>query len=163
MALTLNHYSIRTTDLEGCRDFYANVLGLTVGPRPDFPFPGAWMYRGDHGDIANAVVHIIGIDQKKTGGLEGYLGDRDEAGLQGSGAVDHIAFFADGLGAMLAHLDGTGVPYRERTVPGIGLHQVFIDDPQGIMIELNYPAAEKAAFDAAAMAASAPLASGAQA
>ena len=54
MALTLNHYSIRTTDLEASRRFYADVLGLTVGPRPDFPFPGLWMYRGDHADVANA-------------------------------------------------------------------------------------------------------------
>lgn len=149
MALTLNHYSIRTTDMNACRDFYANVLGLTVGPRPDFPFPGAWMYRGDHADVANAVVHIIGIDRQRAEGLQDYLGDREEAGLQGTGAIDHIAFFADGLGAMLTHLDKTGVPYRERTVPGIGLHQLFLHDPQGIMVELNYPAAEKAALDAA--------------
>ena len=47
MALALNHYSIRTTDLDACRAFYENVLGLTVGPRPEFPFPGLWMYAGD--------------------------------------------------------------------------------------------------------------------
>ena len=148
MALTLNHYSIRTTDIAACRDFYQNVLGLTVGPRPDFPFPGAWMYRGDHGDIVNAVVHIIGVDPKRSEGLQDYLGDRDEAGLQGTGAIDHIAFFADGLGAMLAHLKQINVRYTERTVPGIGLHQLFLHDPQGIMVELNYPAAEKTALDA---------------
>jgi hypothetical protein len=34
------------------------------------------------------------------------------------------------------------VPYRERTVPGLGLHQLFIEDPSGITIELNYPADE---------------------
>ena len=150
MALTLNHYSIRTQDIDACRNFYQNVLGLTVGPRPDFPFPGAWMYRGDHADIANAVVHIIGIDKSDGGGLDGYLGARAEADLPGTGAVDHIAFFADGLAAMLNHLDGAGVAFRERTVPGIGLHQVFVHDPEGVMVELNYPAAEKAAIDAAA-------------
>ncbi|MDE2629012.1 MAG: VOC family protein, partial [Burkholderiales bacterium] len=63
MALTLNHYSIRTADLDAVRHFYADVLGLSVGPRPDFPFPGLWMYRGDHADPANAVVHVIGIDR----------------------------------------------------------------------------------------------------
>ena len=152
MALTINHFSIRTTDLESSRRFYADVLGLTVGPRPPFPFPGLWMYRGDHGDIANAVVHIIGIDKQKAQGLQDYLGDREQDGLQGTGAIDHIAFFADGLSTMLSHLNGAGVPYRERTVPGIGLHQVFLHDPQGVMVELNYPAAEKAALDAAALA-----------
>ena len=148
MALCLNHFSIRTADLEASRRFYAEVLGLTVGPRPAFPFPGLWMYRGDHADIANAVVHLIGIDRLEPAGLHGYLGERDEAGLAGSGAVDHIAFFADGLAATLGHLNQLGVAYRQRTVPSIGLHQLFLDDPCGVVIELNFPAAEQAALDA---------------
>ncbi|MBT9499911.1 MAG: VOC family protein [Burkholderiaceae bacterium] len=144
MALTLNHFSIRTTDLESSRAFYADVLALTVGPRPAFPFPGLWMYRGPHDDVANAVVHIIGIDRNDPAGLKAYLGDRDEVSLAGSGAVDHIAFFADGLAAMHAHLKDRAVPFRERTVPSIGLHQLFLEDPSGVVIELNYPASEQA-------------------
>lgn len=146
MALTLNHYSIRTTDLAASRNFYEQVLGLTVGPRPNFPFPGLWMYRGDHADVANAAVHIIGIDAQDPAGLQAYLGGRDVASLKGSGAVDHIAFFADGLAAMLAHLKQLGVTVRERTVPSIGLHQLFLDDPCGVVVELNYPLAEVAAL-----------------
>ena len=92
MALTLNHFSIRSSDLDACERFYVGVLGLTVGPRPDFPFPGLWIYRGDHADPANAVVHIIGKDKAAPAGLDNYLGERNEASLQGSGAVDHIAF-----------------------------------------------------------------------
>ena len=34
MALSLNHYSIRTTDLQACERFYCGLLGLVVGPRP---------------------------------------------------------------------------------------------------------------------------------
>lgn len=146
MNLTLNHFSIRTLDLEATRNFYERVLGLTVGPRPDFPFPGLWMYRGDHGDVANAVVHIIGMDPNDPQGLKGYLGDRDVSSLKGSGAVDHVAFFADGLAGMLARLRELGVPVRERTVPNIGLHQLFLDDPNGVVVELNFPAAEKTAL-----------------
>ena len=141
MALTINHFSIRTADLDASRHFYADVLWLTVGPRPAFPFPGLWMYRGDHADVANAVVHIIGTDRAEQQGLDGYLGERDE-GERGTGSIDHVAFFADGLAAMLAHLKSKGVPYRQRTVPNIGLHQVFLDDPNGCVIELNYPASE---------------------
>jgi catechol 2,3-dioxygenase-like lactoylglutathione lyase family enzyme len=148
VSLTLNHYSIRTLDMEATRAFYEGVLGLTVGPRPDFPFPGLWMYRGDHGDIANAVVHIIGMDPNDPVGLKKYLGDREPSSLRGSGAVDHVAFFATGLAAMRAHLRGLGVPARERTVPTIGLHQLFLDDPNGVVVELNYPAAEQAATGA---------------
>ena len=148
MALTLNHFSIRTTDLDATRVFYESVLGLTVGPRPPFPFPGIWLYSGDTSLWANAMVHVIGIDKNDPEGLKRYLGDRDVASLQGSGAVDHIALFADGLEAMLAHLKKLGVVCRERTVPQIGLHQLFLDDPSGVVIELNYPAQEKAALDA---------------
>lgn len=148
MALTLNHFSIRTLDLEATRVFYERVLGLTVGPRPPFPFPGLWMYSGDHGNVANAVVHIIGMDPNDPEGLKGYLGDRDLSSLRGSGAVDHVAFFAEDLAGMLRRLKGLGVPVRERTVPAIGLHQLFLDDPNGVVVELNYPAAEKAALDA---------------
>lgn len=149
MALTLNHFSIRTTDLEASRHFYAEILGLTVGPRPPFPFPGAWMYGGPHDNVANAVVHLIGIDRNDPNGLKQYLGERDETSLTGSGAVDHIAFFADGLAAMLQHLDRLGIGCRQRLVPGLGLYQLFLDDPDGVVIELNYPAHEKAALDAA--------------
>jgi len=145
MTLTLNHFSIRTTDLEASRRFYVDVLGLSVGPRPDFPFPGLWLYRGPHDDVANAVVHLIGIDSVAPQGLQQYLGDRDEQSLAGSGAVDHIAFFANGLAAMHAHLKALGVACRERTVPSIGLHQLFLDDPCGVVIELNFPAAEATA------------------
>ena len=146
MALSLNHFSIRTTDIDASRAFYEKVLGLTVGPRPDFPFPGLWMYNGDHAHVANAMVHIIGIDKNNPNGLKQYLGDMDEAKLHGSGAVDHIALMTTGLAVMLTHLKQLGVPCRERTVPSIGLHQVFVDDPSGIVIELNYPAVEKEAI-----------------
>jgi catechol 2,3-dioxygenase-like lactoylglutathione lyase family enzyme len=148
MAMTLNHFSIRTPDLAACERFYCGLLGLVAGPRPPFPFPGLWLYAGDTAQWSNAAVHIIGIDRSDPEGLKQYLGDRDEASLQGSGSVDHLAFFATGLAQMLARLQSQAVPYRERTVPLLGLHQVFVDDPNGVVIELNYPAAEKAALAA---------------
>lgn len=148
MTLSLNHFSIRTLDLEATRAFYVDLLGLQVGPRPDFPFPGLWLYQGPTTVYANAAVHVIGLDRNDPSGLQGYLGDRDEASLQGSGAVDHVAFFATDLPAMMARLQAAGVAWRERTVPGVGLHQVFLDDPSGVMVELNYPVAEKQAWDA---------------
>jgi catechol 2,3-dioxygenase-like lactoylglutathione lyase family enzyme len=77
MTLSLNHYSIRTADLDACRRFYVDVLGLEVGPRPNFSFPGLWLYAGDTSQWSNAVVHIIGIDAGKPEGLKDYLGDRE--------------------------------------------------------------------------------------
>jgi len=43
---------------------------------------------------------------------------------------------------MHRRLQDSNLPYRERTVPGLGLHQLFVEDPSGITIELNYPADE---------------------
>lgn len=145
MTLVLNHFSIRTVDLMACERFYCDVLGMRVGPRPPFPFPGLWLYPGETSDYAQAAVHIIGIDRNAPEGLGQYLGDRDAASLNGTGSVDHIAFFTTGLVAMLARLSEHKVAVRERTVPLLGLHQVFVDDPNGVVIELNFPASEAAA------------------
>ena len=152
MAMSLNHCAIRTYELEACRRFYADVLGLVVGPRPDFPFPGLWLYAGDTAVWANAVLHIVGIDRDDPSGLNQYLGERDNTNLQGSGAVDHVAFFATGLVSMRATLARLAIPNRERSVPGIALHQIFVEDPNGIVVELNYPVAEAAALGAPAQA-----------
>jgi len=148
--LSLNHFSIRSLEIEKTTDFYSKLLGLTVGPRPEFPFPGVWLYNGDDSSWANAVLHLIAIDKNDPNGLKKYLGERDLSSLHGSGAVDHIAFFATGLEEKIELLKELKVSYRERTVPVIGLHQIFLDDPNGIVIELNYPASEKTALDAKA-------------
>lgn len=50
---------------------------------------------------------------------------------------------------MIARLKDMGIVARERTVPGLGLHQLFLDDPNGIVVELNYPSAEKQTVDVA--------------
>ena len=146
--LSLNHFSIRSLEIEKTTQFYCELFGFTIGPRPDFPFPGVWLYNGDENEWVNAVLHLIAIDKNNPNGLKQYLGERDPSSLHGSGAVDHIAFFAKGLEAKLALLEKLGLSYRQRTVPEIKLHQIFLDDPNGIVIELNYPATEKAALDA---------------
>ena len=145
MAITrLAHYSIRTSDLEASRRFYTEVLGFRVGYRPEFPFPGLWLYNGpDDGDFG--IVHIIGVDANDASGLVGYLGDRPAAAV-GTGVVDHIAFLATGLAAMHDTLRAAGLPWRDRTVPTLRLHQVFVEDPSGVTVELNFPATEAAAL-----------------
>jgi len=87
-------------------------------------------------------VHIVGVDPGNPQGLKDYLGDRELGSLNGTGTVDHMAFAATGLADMRARLARHGVAYRERTVPSLGLHQVFLEDPSSVTIELNYPAAE---------------------
>ncbi len=126
--LDLNHYSIAMAPdaLAATVRFYEDVIGLTDGPRPPFAFPGHWLYAGE-----GAVVHLLG-------------NAAPGAGTSGTGDLDHIAFRATGLKEMRAKLARLGVAHWEREVLGARLQQLFVRDPHGILIELNYPAAEAA-------------------
>lgn len=147
----LAHFSVRTNDLDAARRFYCDVLGFREGFRPAFDFPGLWLYQvGDEAEFG--VVHLIGVDPGDAKSLAAYLGDKAPETLHGSAAVDHIAFLASDLPAMHARLAEAGLDYRERTVPSLGLHQLFVEDPSGVTIELNYPAEEAATAKAAAQA-----------
>lgn len=134
----LDHCSVRTTDIERTRDFYVDVLGLVDGARPDFHFPGYWLYLDEQ-----PVIHIIGIDPDEAEGMKDPLGNALDD-LSGSGSVDHIAFRASDLEGMHARLKKLGLKWHDRSLPDFGLHQVFVEDPNGITIELNYDAAEEA-------------------
>lgn len=145
----LAHYSIRTTNLAASLKFYTGVIGLRDGYRPPFKFPGHWLYldekEGDQG-----AVHLIGVDPIDPQGLIDAMGDKDLASLYGSGAVDHVAFFAVNLVEMRKSLTRMGVRYRELTVPMLNVHQMFLEDPSGVVVELNFPVHEAAAAEAEA-------------
>jgi catechol 2,3-dioxygenase-like lactoylglutathione lyase family enzyme len=131
----LDHYSIRTTQLDATERFYTDVLGFAVGPRPDFPFPGVWLYQG-----GIAVVHVVGIDPNDPSGLGDYLGDK-AGDAAGTGTIDHVAFVGSDVAAMRERFRDKGVPFRDRVVPSMNLEQVFLEDPNGVTIELNFPGA----------------------
>ncbi len=123
----LDHVNVRTHDLDATRDFYVDVVGLRVGARPPFGFPGYWLY-----DDSVPVIHLTGLD----GG---------DPACAGSGAVDHIAFRAAGLTEMRDRLTQAHVPFNERIVPRNGELQIFICDPNGVKIELTFSAVEASA------------------
>jgi catechol 2,3-dioxygenase-like lactoylglutathione lyase family enzyme len=119
--VSLNHYNVRTADLEGMRRFYEEAVGLRAGPRPPFDFPGLWLYSEDQ----VAVLHLVGVAE----------GQR----AAGTGSLDHIAFICQGFPEARARLERLGVPFREAMVPASGLRQLFVTDPEGIKIEMNFP------------------------
>jgi len=132
-----SHYSIRTTDLDKSQRFYTEVLQLRVGFRPPFNFPGVWLYPGrDESEFG--VVHLIGVDPGSREGLRAYFGERPVEDLQGSGSVDHIAFLATDWPGMRQRCEALGVSYHAQLVSSLGLLQVFLVDPSGVTIELNY-------------------------
>lgn len=132
----LDHYSIRTTKLAETEQFYTTVLGFEVGPRPAFKFPGVWLYQG-----GIAVVHVVGIDLNDPSGLQEYLGDKGLEDVNGTGTIDHVAFVGQDVEAMRDRFRAAGVPFRDRLVPSMNLEQVFLEDPNGVTIELNFPQA----------------------
>ena len=121
----LDHVNIRTTRLEALVDWYTKVLGMRAGPRPDFPFPGAWLYVGD-----TAAVHLVAID--------GPAGVGSEAALK----LEHFAFSATGRAEFEARLDTLGEPYRRVDIPSFAIVQVNIHDPDGNHIHVDFPADE---------------------
>lgn len=132
----IEHFLIQTADLAATRDWYVRVLGLREGDHPDFKFPVCWLYLGNE-----AVVHLTPGGKDVSENRRRYLGQQSEA-VNGSGVVDHIAFRCTGLRDMLAHLKREGVPCTQRKVDDQGLYQLFLIDPNGVKIELNFSNAE---------------------
>lgn len=88
------------------------------------------------------MVHI-GQSAKHAGeNQEAYLGRTSRDTGSGTGAIDHIAFRATGLKAMMAHLRSRGVEFSERRASNQALYQLSLYDPNGIKVELNFDAAE---------------------
>ena len=127
----IDHINIGTHRLEETRAFFRDVLGLTEGWRPDFPFGGAWLYAGD-----GAVVHLVDLAETKRPSIEA--------------ALDHFAFRIDDYDDALRRLDAAGVPYRAVAVPNAPIRQINLRDHNGVNIELNYREPVTQSADAAA-------------
>jgi len=114
------HINTRSADVERTRDFYVRVLGLRVGDRPPFQSTGYWLYLGDQ-----AVVHLV---QRGP----------DDTLHPGSGNLDHVAFRGVDLDGTRQALRAAGIPFREAVVPRDKTVQIFVHDPDGIKLELNF-------------------------
>jgi catechol 2,3-dioxygenase-like lactoylglutathione lyase family enzyme len=132
----LEHFLLQTADMEKTREWYVSVLGMRVGPSPDFKFPVFWLYLGD-----KDVVHVTQGGKDVSENRKKYVGQESQA-TTGSGAIDHLAFRATELRGMMAHLKSLGIDFKQRRVDDQGLYQLFMFDPNGIKIELNSAQAE---------------------
>jgi catechol 2,3-dioxygenase-like lactoylglutathione lyase family enzyme len=130
-AQSLNHYTIRVRDLEATKNFYTDVVGLTVGDRPPLAFPGYWLYCGDV-----PTVHLIG-HRAEDAPIDDAPSDPAK-----TGRLDHIAFACEGLKDMKANLEQHGIKFDERVLPRLNMTQLFYYDPDGIAVECNFAAHE---------------------
>jgi len=124
----LLHFNIRcsTEDLPALERFYADALDMKAGDRPNFGFPGAWLYAGNE-----PLIHVsarfpdgsIAKDQKHTG------------------SVDHIAFKCTGSAEFRERLQRNNIRFAEQNIENAG-YQIFIIDPVGTKLEFNFPNTE---------------------
>jgi catechol 2,3-dioxygenase-like lactoylglutathione lyase family enzyme len=115
----LDHINIRSADVAATKRLFVDVLGLTEGWRPPFPFPGAWLYAGD-----KDVVHIVEVERP--------------AAESGGSSLDHFAFEISDYDETLRKISATGLSYREALTPGASVKQIFVRDPNGVTVELNW-------------------------
>ena len=120
----MNHFTVLTNDLDATTAFYVDILGLCTGFRPDFDFPGAWLYVD-----GRAILHIVA-----------------GRGVPASprGVIDHMAFSACDLRTVAARLKERGIEYDLRRLPSTGAWQLFCLDPNGARVELDFEANEAA-------------------
>lgn len=128
MITGLNHINLRAPAelLAVLRDFYRDVLGLSVGPRPGFDSDGYWLYAGGH-----AIVHLS--TQRPGEAVRGPVDPERPT------TYDHTAFFGTDPVATAAHLRALGVPFRESRSDITRQHQFFLQDPAGNGVEINFP------------------------
>jgi catechol 2,3-dioxygenase-like lactoylglutathione lyase family enzyme len=123
----LNHYNLRASRamLDRLRDWYRDALGLEVGERPPFRFHGYWLYAG-----GRPILHLS------------EAAPEEEHPVPGAGTFDHVAFTCSGISSMRERLDALRIPYRVADVPLTRQRQLFLHDPAGNGVELNFDARE---------------------
>jgi catechol 2,3-dioxygenase-like lactoylglutathione lyase family enzyme len=126
----MEHVLVLSDDIEQTRDFYCRVVGLSVGERPPLQFPGYWLYAG-----ATPCLHVA--ERAAYRNHAARLGLEVADTSSGAGPVDHIAFNATGYDELSAQLEANGVPAVRNTIPGGGPRQLFIEDPNGVRVEIN--------------------------
>lgn len=120
-AVGINHVSLSATDLEASVRFYVDVLGLEPIATPNFGFPVQWL---------------------RLGGGQLHLFERPELPVP---SHHHLAITVDDFPAVLAQVRDRGI--EDRTAFGHWLYrlpdgaaQMYLRDPGGNLVEINWPA-----------------------
>ncbi|NQW01002.1 MAG: VOC family protein [Rhodospirillales bacterium] len=123
----LDHRGIRTANLEASRHFYEDLIGLQQGNRPGaLATKGYWLYAGD-----TPIIHLIEDSDGTTSPPQGL-----SETLVDSGGRTHVALTVEGGRAAVERMNDAGVPYWDRLFKNPVMYQVFVEDPNGLLIEL---------------------------
>ena len=122
-ATGLIHYNLRAPRalLDALKAFYCDVLGLSVGPRAPFDNFGYWLYADGH--------DILHLSEARPGEVRH---------TQVATTFDHVAFSCTDPDAMESRLLARQIEYKVSYVPGSRIKQIFLHDPAGNGVELNF-------------------------
>jgi catechol 2,3-dioxygenase-like lactoylglutathione lyase family enzyme len=116
MTWRFDHLAFNASNGSDLQTVFAQLLGLTPGHRPAFPFPGRWLYQQ-----GEAWVHVLEAQHEE--------------------ALSHIAFRGDeDASVVLQRVRDSGLPHQVAQVPDDGLWQIFVQLPNGVVLELDVPA-----------------------
>ena len=123
----LDHVNIVTRDMAGTLAFYRTVLGLGDSEVP--PMPPGYVVNWLADAAGRAIVHVQQYDAARHG---------PAAVAAPAGPIDHVALECQDFDGMVAHCDALGLAYRVSGVAGRSFRQLFLTDPNGIVLELNF-------------------------
>jgi catechol 2,3-dioxygenase-like lactoylglutathione lyase family enzyme len=140
---SFDHFTVRCADLDAAWAFYRDALGMRVEKRE---FGAARIAAGPPPRAAIVylegewLAHLFQATPEQDA-IFGRMPATDaETAQWRTGRMHHIALRATGLGEMKARLEKFGAPYRERTLGDN--YQIQVNDPDGVELEINFPAAE---------------------
>lgn len=144
MISKLDHVNIVTKNIGETIRFYTEVLGMK-----NAGLPGGMVSDKNAficSDDGNAVLHVQGVDpanpQATFDSIHQRLGNlrasMELADLDGSASIEHVAFACQDYDAVRDRLGRHGLEMRFNDVPQMGLRQIFVNDPNGITLELNF-------------------------
>jgi catechol 2,3-dioxygenase-like lactoylglutathione lyase family enzyme len=124
----LDHVNIIAADLDATAAFYESMLGLERrnGPGGMSSQVVQWMYD----PAGRPVLHLNSVDCPRAYDREVAPGP--------TGSIHHVALRCVGFTEMVDRLQRAERPYQVVELSSISLKQIFTEDPNGVLLELNF-------------------------
>lgn len=140
----LDHCNVLSPDLAATVAFYTDLLEMKVGPPPSGDMTRTvWI----HDDEGFPILHVQSVDpanpEAKFADIRKRLGDLidrlDMERLRDTGSIEHVALQCVGYERLKKRCEQRGIPLRTNFVQRSGVRQIFLQDPNGVLLELNFP------------------------
>ena len=143
MIKKLDHINILCQVIDETVRFYTELFDMTQTPVPgQTDGGGVWLY--DRG--GNPIFHVQKVDpaapektferiRTRLGSLSGDMGPST---ITGTGLIEHVALECAEYDTLRGRLDAARLEFKTSDIPSIGLRQIFVKDPNGIILELNF-------------------------